>query len=114
MEEIFAYVLEFMLTFDKMKKPSPLMFTKFEIWGWSILKVIQALHTIRIVLYIGSSDPVVGSLTATFWSYLDTRLLNQNTCVLDVYYFSQPDYMYNSTNWHLRNYTEHFRNGLSI
>ena len=31
MKEIFVYVLEFMLTFDKMQNTSPLMFTKFEI-----------------------------------------------------------------------------------
>ena len=31
MKEIFAYVLEFMLTFDKMENASPLMCTKFEI-----------------------------------------------------------------------------------
>ena len=31
MKEMFAYVLEFMLAFDKMKNTSPLMCTKFEI-----------------------------------------------------------------------------------
>ena len=31
MKYIFAYVLEFMLTFDKMQNTSPLMCTKFEI-----------------------------------------------------------------------------------
>ena len=31
MKEIFAYVLEFMLTFDKMQNTSPLMCTKFKI-----------------------------------------------------------------------------------
>ena len=31
MKECFAYVLEFMLTFDKMQNTSPLMNTKFEI-----------------------------------------------------------------------------------
>ena len=31
MKEIFAYVLEFMLTFDKMQNTSPFMCTKFEI-----------------------------------------------------------------------------------
>ena len=31
MKEIFAYVLEFMLTFDKMQNTSPLMCTKCEI-----------------------------------------------------------------------------------
>ena len=55
------------------------MWKKFEIWGWSILKVIQAFHTVRIVLYIGCSGPVVESLTALYWFYLDTRLLGQNT-----------------------------------
>ena len=29
MKEMFAYVLEFMLTFDKMQNTSPLMCTKF-------------------------------------------------------------------------------------
>ena len=31
MREIFAYVLEFMLAFDKMQNTNPLMCTKFEI-----------------------------------------------------------------------------------
>ena len=36
----------------------------FEIWGQSNLKVIQAFHTERIVLYIEFSGPEIGSLTA--------------------------------------------------
>ena len=31
MKEIFAYILEFMLTFDKMQNTTSLMCTKFEI-----------------------------------------------------------------------------------
>ena len=58
MKEIFAYALEFMLTFDKMQTTSPLMYTKFEIRGKSILKVIQTYHTIRIFIYIGRSGTV--------------------------------------------------------
>ena len=46
MKEIFAYALEFMLTFDKMQTTSPLMYTKFEIRGKSILKVIQTFPQI--------------------------------------------------------------------
>ena len=57
--EIFAYVLEFMLTFDKMQNTSPLMCTKFEICGQSILEVIQAFYTVCIVLHIGCSGPVL-------------------------------------------------------
>ena len=53
MQEIFAYVLEFMLTFDKMQNTSPLMCTRFEIWGQSIFKVIQAFHTVHIVCISG-------------------------------------------------------------
>ena len=59
MKQFLAYVLEFMLTFDKMQNTSPLMCTKFETWGQSILKVIQAFHSVCIVLYIGCSGPVV-------------------------------------------------------
>ena len=59
MKESLAYVLELMLTFDKMQNTSPLMCTKYQSWGQSILKVIQAFHTVRIVLYIGCSGPVV-------------------------------------------------------
>ena len=59
MKENFAYVLEFMFTFDKMQTTSPLMCTKFEILGQSILKVIQVFHTVRIVLYIGCSGQVI-------------------------------------------------------
>ena len=53
MKEIFAYVLELNLTSDKMQNTNPLMCMKFEIWGQGILEVIQAFHTVRIVLYIG-------------------------------------------------------------
>ena len=57
MKDIFVYVLEFMLTLDKM----PNISKKFEIYGQSILKVIQAFNNVRIVLYSGCSDPVIGS-----------------------------------------------------
>ena len=40
MKGIFAYVLEFMLTFDKMQNTNPLMCIKFEILGQGILEVI--------------------------------------------------------------------------
>ena len=59
---MFAYVLEFMLTFDKMQNTSPLMCTTFEVCRQSILKVIQAFHTVCIVLYIGSSGQIVECL----------------------------------------------------
>ena len=70
-----------MPTLAKMQDNSNLMWKMFEIWGWSILKVIQAFHTVRLVLYIGYSGPVVGSLTDSYWFYfnLDTRLLGQST-----------------------------------
>ena len=79
MKELFAYVLELMLTLAKMQSNSTLMWKKLEIWGWSILKIIQAFHIVHLVLYIRCSGPVVGSLTATYWFYSDTRLLGQNT-----------------------------------
>ena len=41
-----------MLTLDEMQNNSPLMCTKFEIWGQNILKVIQAFHTVGIVLLV--------------------------------------------------------------
>ena len=66
MKGIFAYVLEFMLTLDKMQNITTLMCKKLEIRGQSILKVLQAFHTVRIVLYIGCSGPVIGSSTATY------------------------------------------------
>ena len=69
MKIFLAYVLEFMIASTKMQNNSTLMWKQFEIWGWSILKVIQAFHTVGIVLYIGCSGPVIGSLTATYWFY---------------------------------------------
>ena len=33
--------------YAKMQDNSNLMWKKFEIWGWSILKAIQAFHTVR-------------------------------------------------------------------
>ena len=56
MKSIFVYVLEFMLTVDKMQNISTLMCKNFEILGQSILKVIQAFHTVHI--YIGCSGSV--------------------------------------------------------
>ena len=55
-------VLECMLTFDKILNTSTLVCKILEIRGQSILKVIQAFHTVRIVLYIGCSGPVVEDL----------------------------------------------------
>ena len=75
MREILVNALEFMLTFDKMQNTSPLMCTKFEIWGKSILKVIQAFHTIRTVLYIGSVVEYlnkINMLQSTTWSLTRT------------------------------------------
>ena len=57
MKGIFVYVLEFMLSLDKMQNISILMCKKFRTWGQSILKVIQAFHTECIVLYIWCSGP---------------------------------------------------------
>ena len=62
MREIVAIALEFMLTFHKMQNTSPLMCTKFEIWDRSILKVVQVFYTVRKVLYIACSGPVVECL----------------------------------------------------
>ena len=77
MKEIFAYVLEFMLTYNKMQNTNPLMCTKFEIWGF--LQVIQTFHTIRIVLYIGCSGPVVECLNKINMNQSTTRPLGKNT-----------------------------------
>ena len=75
----FAYVLEFMLTFDKMQTTNPLMCTNFEIWGQDILEVIQAFHTVCIVMYIGCSGPVVECLSKINMNQSTTRPLGQNT-----------------------------------
>ena len=66
-----------MLTLDKMQTISTLMHKKCEIRKQSILKVIQAFHTVRIVLYIGCSDAMIGSSTALYSLYLDPQLLVQ-------------------------------------
>ena len=82
MKEMFAYVLEFMLTFDKMQNTNPLMCTKFGIWGQGILEVIhmiQAFHTVRIVLYIGCSGPVVECLNKIKMKQSTTQTPGQNT-----------------------------------
>ena len=75
MKGIFIYVLQF----DKMQNTSPFMCTKFEIWAQSILKVIQSFHTVRIVLYIGCSSPVVEDLNKIKMLQLTTRSLGKNT-----------------------------------
>ena len=62
MNSIFVYVLEVLLTLDKMEITSRLMSTRFEFCGQSILKVNQVFDTVCIVLYIGCSGPVVECL----------------------------------------------------
>ena len=79
MKEKFAYVLEFMLTFDKMQNNSPLLCAKFEILGQSILNAIQAFHTVHIALYIGCSGPVVKCLNEIILLQSMTRPRGQNT-----------------------------------
>ena len=81
---MFAYVLEFILTFNKMQNTSPLKCTKFEICGQSILKVIQAFHDVRIVLYIGCSGPVVECLYKINMLQSTTRPLGLNTRYTDL------------------------------
>ena len=78
-KENFAYILEFMLTFEKMQNTNPLMCTKFEIWRQGILEVIQALHTVRIVLYIGCFGPGVECLNKINMKQSTTRPLGQDT-----------------------------------
>ena len=53
---------------------------KFEIWRQSILKVIQAFHTVPIELYIGCSGQVIRSLIAYELTIL--RLGNTGTMPL--------------------------------
>ena len=74
-----AYVLDVMLTFDKMQNTNSLVCTKLEICGQGILEVIQAFHTVRTVLYIGCSGPVVECLNKINMSQSMTRPLGQNT-----------------------------------
>ena len=67
MKGIFAYVLEFMLTLGNIAKYQYFNVQKVRNpSASSILKVRQAFHTVRIVLYIGCSGPVIGSSTATY------------------------------------------------
>ena len=68
-----------MLIFDKMQNTSPLMCTKSEILGQSILKVIQDFHTVRIVLYIRCAGPVVERLNKIHRLQPTTLPLGQNT-----------------------------------
>ena len=49
-----------------MQNTNPLLCAKFEFCGQSILEAIQAFHTVRIVLYIECSGPVV-SHDPTTW-----------------------------------------------
>ena len=64
MKGIYVYVLEFMLTLDKVQITSHFLYARIETWGQSILKVIQAFHTVSIALYIGCSCPVVEDMYA--------------------------------------------------
>ena len=79
MEEVFDYVLEFMLTFDKMQNINPLMCKKFVICGQGVLEVIQAFHTVCIVMHIGCSGPVIECLDKINMKQSMTRPLGQNT-----------------------------------
>ena len=60
---ILVYILEIILTLDKMQNTSTLMCKKFETCGQLILKVVQAFHTVRIILKFGCSGPVIVSST---------------------------------------------------
>ena len=77
MKGISVYVLEFMFTLAKMQKNSTFMWKKFEIWAWSILKVIQAFHTVRILLYIRRFGPVIGSLIGILY-FIESKHTFQN------------------------------------
>ena len=66
MKGIFVDVLGFMLTLDKMQNIITLMCTEVDNLGQRIFKVIQAFHTVCIVLY-RCSGRVIGSLTATYY-----------------------------------------------
>ena len=78
-ERNFCFYSGIMLTFDKMQKTIPLMSTNFGIGGQSIFKAIQAFHTIRIVLYIGCSGPVVECLNKINMLQSTTGPLGQNS-----------------------------------
>ena len=88
MKEIFDYVLEFMLTFDKKQNTDPLICIKFEIWGQSILEVFQAFHTVCIVLYIGCSGPVVECLNKINMKQSTTQPLPARTPNIQNYAYS--------------------------
>ena len=62
-----------------MQNFNPVMCTKFEIGGQSILDVIQAFHTVRIVLYIGCSGLDVECLNKINIKQSTIRPLGQNT-----------------------------------
>ena len=79
-----------MLTLTKVQNNCTLMCTNFEIWGLNILKVIQTFHTVRIVLYIGCSGPVVGSLTLFRHSTTTGAQLRHN----DFRIFTDPSRIY--------------------
>ena len=79
MKEIFAYVLEFMLTFDKMQNTNPLKCTKFANLRTEHMEVIQVFHTVRIVLYIGCSGPVDECLNKINMKQPTTQPLGQGS-----------------------------------
>ena len=68
-----------MLNFDIMQNNIALKWRKFKIWGLGILKVIQAFNTVRIVLYIVWSGPVVEGINKINMLQSTTRPLGQNT-----------------------------------
>ena len=61
------------------KRSHRVVISKFEIWGQSILEVIQAFHTVRIVLHIRCSGPVVKCLNKINMNQSTTWPLGQNT-----------------------------------
>ena len=77
-KEIFVYVLECLLSLDKMQTIGNLLYKQFEISEQSILKVIQVFHNVCIVLYIECSGPVIRFSIATQWPYLDLLRLTMS------------------------------------
>ena len=55
----FVFILKFMLTLDKTLSSMALMCKSLNSVGRAFFKVIQVFNTVRTVLYIGCSGPMI-------------------------------------------------------
>ena len=82
MKGIFVYVMEFMLSIDKMQYISTLNVPKALNLRAEHFERFQAFHTVRIILYIGCSGPVIDCNILILFRHSTTGTMPLTTQIL--------------------------------